>query len=62
MKRRELLNKLLDNNNGTILSLEKDTKLLDEVRANHLLRRLSYQPTIEEVNLYIGKTPEEVVN
>lgn len=62
MKRRELLSKLLDNGNGKVLSLEKDNDPLDEVRANHLLRRLSYQPTIEEVNYYIGKTPEEVVN
>jgi uncharacterized protein (DUF1800 family) len=62
MKRRELLNKLLDNGNGKVLSLEKDTKPLDEVRANHLLRRLSYQPTIKEVNYYIGKSPEEVVD
>ncbi len=61
MKRRELLNKLISSTKNGFLSLEKDTRPLDEVRANHLLRRLAFQPTIDEVNSYLGKTPEEVV-
>lgn len=62
MKRRELLNKLLKSDDKEILSLNKDNRPLNENRANHLLRRLSFHPTINEVNHYIGKTPEEVVN
>lgn len=61
MKRRELLTKALSSNKG-LLSLDKETSPLDEIKVNHLLRRLSFQPTIAEVNHYVGKTAEEIVD
>lgn len=61
MDRRELLKKFLSNENK-ITQLETDTRTLNFTRANHLLRRLAFQPTIAEVNSFIGKTPTEAVN
>lgn len=60
MDRRELLSKFLSND-VKIAQLEIDTRPLDFKRANHLLRRLAFQPTIKEINHFIGKTPSEAV-
>ena len=61
MDRRELLSKFLTNENK-IAQIEVDTRPLDFKRANHLLRRLAFQPSIAEINSYIGQTPSQAVD
>jgi uncharacterized protein (DUF1800 family) len=61
MDRRKLLSKFLTSE-SKVTQLEEDTRPLTFKRANHLLRRMAFQPSIEEINYFIGKTPTEAVN
>src|SRR3989339_1929233 len=59
MKRRDLLIKLKGENEILAASLDEKTDALNYAEALHLLRRVSFHPTPEQVNQVAGKTPSE---
>lgn len=63
MKRRDFLSGKFEQYSGDrLLSLEKETAPLDRKKAYHLLRRITFAPTPEMLDIAIGKTPDEVVD
>ena len=59
MKRRDLLLNLLGNNEILSGTLDEYTSQLDYSKALHLLRRITFHPTPEQINQIVGKTPAE---
>lgn len=55
------INQVPSNRSGMISSLDTETQVLTKATATHLLRRISFGPKIEEVNEYIGKTPQQAI-
>jgi len=55
------INQIPSDRSNMIASLDTETKVLDKISATHLLRRIGFGPKVEEINAFIGKTPQQAV-